>query len=66
MTAVIPFGFKDHSLPGNELDAGKDDGKINIANWPIFGMYQPDTIASYSVGDQLYLVTANGGGYPRL
>jgi 2',3'-cyclic-nucleotide 2'-phosphodiesterase/3'-nucleotidase/5'-nucleotidase len=61
VTAVIPFGFKDHSQPGNELDAGKDDDAINIANWPIFGMYQPDAIAAYSAGDQLYLVTANEG-----
>jgi YVTN family beta-propeller protein len=61
VTAAIPFGFKDHSKPGNELDAGKDDGKININNWPIFGMYQPDGIAAYQVGDQLYLVTANEG-----
>ncbi len=60
-TAVIPFGFKDHSQPGNELDAGSDDGVINITNWPVFGMYQPDTIAAYTAGDQIYLVTANEG-----
>ncbi|MBC7872323.1 MAG: choice-of-anchor I family protein, partial [Chitinophagaceae bacterium] len=58
---VIPFGFKDHSQPGNEMDAGKDHGVINIANWPVFGMYQPDSIVSYTSGDQLYLVTANEG-----
>lgn len=61
VTAVVPLGFKDHSQPGNELDAGGDDGAINIANWPVFGMYQPDAIATYTVGDQLYLVTANEG-----
>src|SRR5262249_37403792 len=57
----IPFGFKDHSLPGNELDASKDDGAIGLANWPVFGMYQPDGIAAYTAGDQLYLVIANEG-----
>jgi len=61
VTAVIPFGFKDHSQPGNELDAGKDDGVINIANWPVFGMYQPDSIVSYTSGEELYLVTSNEG-----
>lgn len=61
VTAVIPLGYKDHSKPGSELDAGKDDGAINIKNWPIFGMYQPDGIAAYEVGGQLYLVTANEG-----
>jgi len=61
VSAIIPFGYKDYSLPGNELDAGKDDGKVNIANWPIFGIYEPDSIAAYTAGDQLYLVTANEG-----
>lgn len=61
VTAVLPLGFKDHSQPGNELDAGKDDGIINIANWPVWGMYQPDAIAAYTADDQLYLVTANEG-----
>jgi 2',3'-cyclic-nucleotide 2'-phosphodiesterase/3'-nucleotidase/5'-nucleotidase len=61
VTAVYPLGFKDHSLPGNELDASGDDGEINIANWPIFGMYQPDGIDAYEANGQLYLVTANEG-----
>ncbi|NJL58137.1 alkaline phosphatase, partial [bacterium] len=47
VTAILALGFKDHSQPGNALDAGNDDGVINIANWPIFGMYQPDSIAAY-------------------
>jgi hypothetical protein len=61
VTDIIPFGFKDHTLPGNELDAGSGDGIINITNWPIFGMYQPDGIAAYEANGQLYLVTANEG-----
>jgi DNA-binding beta-propeller fold protein YncE len=61
ISAVAPLGFKDHSQAGNELDASKDDGAINIANWPIFGMYQPDAIAAYEVDGQVYLVTANEG-----
>jgi hypothetical protein len=60
-TDIIPFGLKDHSLPGNELDASDRDGSINIRNWPVMGMYQPDGIASYQVGGQTYLVTANEG-----
>ncbi|MDN5273156.1 choice-of-anchor I family protein [Chloroflexus sp. MS-CIW-1] len=55
------LGLKDHSLPGNGLDASDRDDTINITNWPVFGMYQPDAIASYMVNDQLYLVTANEG-----
>lgn len=61
VSAVVALGFKDHSLPGNELDAGNDDGVINITNWPVFGMYQPDAIAAYVVDGLVYLVTANEG-----
>ena len=62
VTAILPLGYKDHSLPGNELDPSNSDGGINIANWPVFGMYQPDAIAAYAAGDgRVYLVTANEG-----
>ncbi|MCV6596182.1 MAG: choice-of-anchor I family protein [Mangrovicoccus sp.] len=58
---VVALGYKDHSLSGNGLDASDRDEAINIANWPVFGMYQPDTIASYEVGGKTYYVTANEG-----
>ncbi|MCA1992997.1 MAG: choice-of-anchor I family protein [Coleofasciculus sp. S288] len=61
-TDVVGLGFKDHSLPGNGLDASDRDDAINIATYPnLFGMYQPDEIAAYSVGEKTYLVTANEG-----
>lgn len=61
VTDIKPLGFKDHSKAGNELDPSDKDGKINLATWPVKGMYQPDAIASYSVGGKTYLVTANEG-----
>ncbi len=61
VTQILPLGLKDHSLPGNGLDASDQDGRINIQNWPVFGMYMPDTIALYTVGGQNYIVTANEG-----
>jgi len=61
LTAIKPLGFKDHMAPGNELDVGDRDGSIRIGNWPVNGMYQPDTIASYEVGGETYIVTANEG-----
>jgi 2',3'-cyclic-nucleotide 2'-phosphodiesterase / 3'-nucleotidase / 5'-nucleotidase len=69
VSAVLPLGFKDHSLTNNGLDASDRDvdgtssggGTINIQNWPVFGMYMPDAIASYEIDGQLYLVTANEG-----
>ena len=27
-----------------------NNGRINIRQWPVFGMYEPDAIASYKVG----------------
>jgi hypothetical protein len=62
VVSIFSFGFKDHSLEGNGIDGGGDDGKINIANWPVFGMYQPDAAAVYSdAAGAIYLVTANEG-----
>lgn len=58
---LAALGLKDHSLPGNGLDASDRDNRINIANWPVYGLYQPDAIASYMVGRQTFLITANEG-----
>ncbi len=59
--SVKPLGYKNHMQPGNGIDASDRDSIINIANWPVKGMYQPDGIASYMVDNKLYLVTANEG-----
>ncbi|MEI6332042.1 MAG: choice-of-anchor I family protein [Pseudanabaena sp. ELA645] len=64
-----PLGLKNHNLTGNGIDASDRDvngtsgggGKINIQNWPVFGAYMPDAIASYVVGGQTYYITANEG-----
>ena len=62
VTAILPLGFKDHSMAGNELDASNRDDGINIRNWDVLGMYQPDALTSYTAADgQMYLVTANEG-----
>jgi predicted extracellular nuclease len=61
ITQIIPLGVKDYSLPGNGIDASDQDGGINIQNWPVFGLYQPDAIASFSINGQAYYITANEG-----
>ncbi|QLE55490.1 choice-of-anchor I family protein [Nostoc sp. TCL26-01] len=61
ITQILPLGAKNHNLPGNGLDASDQDGGINIRNWPIFGLYQPDAIASFTVSGQTYYITANEG-----
>lgn len=61
LVGVEGLGFKDWSAPENLLDASNDDAGINFQNWPVFGIYQPDAIATYEVGGVTYLVTANEG-----
>lgn len=58
---LIPLGFKDHSMAGNELDASNRDGTVNIQNWPVLGMYQPDAIKGFKVGKKQYYIAANEG-----
>lgn len=51
----------------NGLDAGDRDNaagsgaNIKIANYPVFGMYQPDAISALTIGTTTVLVTANEG-----
>jgi len=65
VTDIVPLGFKDHMIIGNELDASdrdpQGDPQIRIRNWPVFGMYQPDAIAAYQFNGRTYYVTANEG-----
>src|SRR5207249_3533414 len=60
-TQLVGLGFKDHSQAGNRLDVSDQDGGINIANWPVFGIYQPGAIDSKRVGGVTYRVMANEG-----
>lgn len=55
------LGFKNHNLTGNGLDASDRDGTISIALHPVKGVYQPDAIASYTVGGATYYLSANEG-----
>ncbi|BCL34293.1 choice-of-anchor I family protein [Nostoc sp. MS1] len=61
VTQIIPLGRKDYSLPGNGIDPSDRDNGINIRQVPVFGLYQPDAIASYTVNGQTYYITANEG-----
>lgn len=61
VVAVYPLGTKDHSIAGNGLDASDRDSAINIATYPIRGMYLPDTIGSYEICGKTFLITANEG-----
>ncbi|GCL50248.1 protein of unknown function DUF1555 [Microcystis aeruginosa NIES-3804] len=61
VTSIVPLGAKNFNAPGNGLDPSDRDGGVNINNWPVFGLYQPDTIATFTIAGQTYLITANEG-----
>ena len=61
VTDLYPLGFKDHMLPGNGFDASNEDGGVNIRNWPTKGIYNPDGIDTYNVGEETFIVSANEG-----
>lgn len=59
--AIQSLGFKDYNAAGNSIDASNQDGAINIQNWPVYGMYQPDAIDNYMFNGSTYIVSANEG-----
>lgn len=67
VTSIKPLGFKDYSLTKNALDISDKDGtagagSVKFQTVPgLYGMYQPDTIATYTSEGATYLVTANEG-----
>ena len=61
ITDIKPLGFKDHSVFGKGLDATNTGTNVNIANWPIKGMYLPDGMTHFNVAGVEYLITANEG-----
>jgi len=61
VTDVVALGFKDHSLEGNGFDASNDSATIEIVPRPTRGMYQPDAIATFTIGGESYVISANEG-----
>lgn len=56
---VIGLGFKDWS--GHQFD-GMEDGVVSFGQYDdLYGMYMPDTIASFQWKDAHFLLTANEG-----
>ena len=59
VSRMVGLGFVDHSrVP---FDASDRDKAVSLKTWPVWGMYQPDSIAAYTAGGRTYLVTANEG-----
>jgi hypothetical protein len=53
--------LQNNGLDASDRDLTSNSGRINIQHWPVFGMYQPDAIAQYTVGNKTYYVTVNEG-----
>jgi len=64
-TAVVPLGEKDFSpllADFSDRDGPSASNKINLTTGnPVFGLYMPDAIASFSANGQTYYITANEG-----
>ena len=60
---ILPLGYSAHNRVGFGLDASDQGGaaNLNIAPWPVRGLYMPDGIANYTAGGQRYVLTANEG-----
>jgi YVTN family beta-propeller protein len=61
----VQLGFVRFVQPAG-LDASDRDGPangqaINIANWPVYGMHMPDSIASFSAGGSTFYTSAGEG-----
>lgn len=62
ITNIFPLGLKDFGAAGNEIDPSDKDNKVEFASYPkVFGMYQPDGIATFNEGGMDYVITANEG-----
>ena len=61
ISKVVALGFKDYSQQQNALDVSNRDG-VKLSTYPgVFGMYQPDTLASYNWKGATFIVSANEG-----
>lgn len=61
VTDLAGLGFKDWTEAGSGFDASNADGAINLRNWHVTGIPQPDALASYRSRGHTFLVTANEG-----
>jgi DNA-binding beta-propeller fold protein YncE len=60
---IMPLGYKNYSLPGNQIDPSDRDNKIDFSATykNLFGIYMPDGVANLQLNGKNYLFTANEG-----
>ncbi|WP_299135426.1 choice-of-anchor I family protein [uncultured Tenacibaculum sp.] len=58
---IYPLGFKDYSIAKNSIDPSNKDGKKELRQVPVYGMYQPDAITHVTIKGVGYVISANEG-----
>jgi hypothetical protein len=62
ISAIYPLGYKDHGLSQNAIDANDKDGALVLKTYPgLYGIYQPDGIATFNHAGVDYVISANEG-----
>lgn len=62
VTSLLALGAKDFGLAENAIDASDRDDMVNIRPYEgVYGLYMPDTVASYQWHGSDFVVTANEG-----
>ncbi|GMH36363.1 hypothetical protein BSKO_04231 [Bryopsis sp. KO-2023] len=61
VVSIIPLGLKNFADLKSKIDGSDRDDGAEMESWPVFGVYQPDAIASFHHAGEDYLVTANEG-----
>lgn len=59
--AIRAMNFKYHILSGNGIDASDRGTNINIATYPVLGMYQPDALHAFQSEGRTYIASVNEG-----
>ena len=59
--SIKGLGFKDHGLPGNEIDFNEDRIIDIKTEEGVYGVYMPDGLATVNIGGVQYVLTPNEG-----
>ena len=61
ITEVVSLGVVDSMDPRYGFDASDRDGAVRVLRWPVYRLFQPDTVASLEIEGTTYYLTANEG-----
>ena len=61
ITEITSLGTIDAIQAGHAFDASDRDDQVNIVNWPVYLMFQPDGVVSFEADGSTYYATANEG-----